>query len=354
MSVVVEELLKQHASIVDAYLQDVLSRLDQLPPRLIESMIYSVTSGGKRLRPALVLECYRACGGRMLPGHTDAQKPFDTAVSAAAAIELIHTFSLVHDDLPAMDDDELRRGRPTNHIVFGEAMAILAGDAMVALAFGVLDQVEQVVAPALVRELATSTMGMIGGQVLDIEGESKTLSLTELQQVHAFKTGQLLTAACRIGTIAAGASAPQLDRLTQYGKHLGLAFQIVDDLLDVTSTPEELGKKTNKDAGGGKNTYPRLLGIDGSRAEASKQVEQRTGCAIDVRPIGGWAPGAGAVRPGAEPLSELSTNNPHSVNLAAELGTTGRYRITRTCSSTTYVIFHVGERSESARSAAPE
>jgi len=270
----IEELLRRHASQVDAYLTRLLSRLDSLPPKLAEAITYSVSSGGKRLRPALVLECYSACGGRTLeqPSAGPAT-PWDTALAAAGAIELIHTFSLVHDDLPAMDDDELRRGRPTNHVVFGEALAILAGDAMVSIAFVTLLSAETALIPPLMRELSVASTQMIAGQVLDIEGESKALSLEDLQQVHKLKTGKLLTAACRMGAIAAGASAYQLDRLTHYGQHLGLAFQIVDDLLDVTSTPEELGKKTNKDAGWGKNTYPQLLGIEGSRQEAQKQVE---------------------------------------------------------------------------------
>lgn len=196
-------------------------------------------------------------------------------MAAAAAIELIHTFSLVHDDLPAMDDDDLRRGRPTNHKVFGEAMAILAGDAMVTLAFEILaTDADPAVVPALVRELAWASgpEGMIGGQVLDMEGENVALKLDQLQRLHGMKTGALLTASCRLGAIAAGAPSASLEAVTAYGKHLGLAFQIVDDLLDVTSTPEQLGKATRKDAGKGKNTYPTLLGLDGSRHEADHQL----------------------------------------------------------------------------------
>jgi geranylgeranyl diphosphate synthase, type II len=198
-----------------------------------------------------------------------------SALAAAGAIELIHTFSLVHDDLPAMDDDDLRRGRPTNHKVFGEAMAILAGDAMVTMAFELIaaDAAPGAV-PALVRELAGASgpAGMIGGQVLDIDGENVTLSLNELRQLHAMKTGALLTCACRMGAIAAGASAGHLEAVTAYGRHLGLAFQIVDDLLDVTSTPEQMGKATGKDAQKGKNTYPVVMGIESSRREADEQL----------------------------------------------------------------------------------
>ncbi len=267
MSAAVEQLLSRHADATNAYLEQFIATVPGLPPRLVESVRYSITGGGKRLRPALVLECYLACGG------ASSGQRWETALAAAGAMELIHTFSLVHDDLPAMDDDDLRRGRPTNHIVFGEALAILAGDAMVTLAFQALATGEPALVQPLVRELASGSTGMIAGQVLDIEGETKTLTLEELQQVHRLKTGRLLTGSCRMGAIAAGASEAQLDRLTRYGQHLGLAFQIVDDLLDVTSTPEQLGKKTNKDADGGKNTYPRLLGIEASRAEAQKQVD---------------------------------------------------------------------------------
>jgi geranylgeranyl diphosphate synthase type II len=191
-------------------------------------------------------------------------------------MELIHTFSLVHDDLPAMDDDDLRRGRPTNHKVFGEAMAILAGDAMTTLAFEIIatDADPDLVAP-LVRELAGASgpCGMIGGQVLDMAGENQNLDLPGLQQIHRMKTGALLTTSCRLGAISARAAEATLASVTEYGRHLGLAFQIVDDILDVTSTPEQLGKATNKDASKGKNTYPSLLGLERSRAQAAHELK---------------------------------------------------------------------------------
>lgn len=235
----------------------------------MQAVEYSLMAGGKRLRPALVLETFAACaGGDALAGRK-------SALAAAAAMELIHTFSLVHDDLPAMDDDDLRRGRPTNHKVFGEAMAVLAGDAMTVMAFELLAaDAEANVVAALVRELAHASgpEGMIGGQVLDIDGENQALSLEQLQGLHRMKTGALLRASCRMGAIAAGASAAMLAAVTAYGEHLGLAFQIVDDLLDVTSTPEQMGKATGKDAAKGKNTYPSLLGIDASQREAERQL----------------------------------------------------------------------------------
>jgi geranylgeranyl diphosphate synthase, type II len=260
------ELLKRHADALAAYLPRVLSRNRHAPPRLMDSIAYSLNAGGKRLRPALILESCKACGGS--PGDR-------SAMASAGAMELIHTFSLVHDDLPAMDDDDLRRGRPTNHKVYGEAMAILAGDAMVTLAFELLaTDAEPRAVGRLVKELAWASgpEGMIGGQVLDIDGEHVALSLDQLQEVHRMKTGALLTASCRMGAIAAGASDEQLDAITEYGKHLGIAFQIVDDLLDVTATPEQMGKATNKDADSGKNTYPKLMGIEASRQAARGHI----------------------------------------------------------------------------------
>ncbi len=260
-----------------AYLEATLSASSNAPQRLIEAMRYSLTAGGKRLRPALIFECHAACGG----AEGDI-----TATAAAAAMELIHTFSLVHDDLPAMDDDDLRRGRPTNHKVFGEAIAILAGDAMTTLAFECIARdAAPAVAARLVLELAHAAgpEGMIGGQVLDIDGENQSLTLEQLQQVHRLKTGALLTASCRMGAIAAGADEQRIAAMSAFGAHLGLAFQIVDDVLDVTSTPEQMGKATGKDAGRGKNTYPALLGLEASRAEAARQLELAMGA---VEPLG--------------------------------------------------------------------
>ena len=263
------DLLRRHGDTVSAYLASLRHRYaPDAPARLLDAIDYSLLAGGKRLRPALVLESFAACSG------TDAARA--SALAAAGAIELIHTFSLVHDDLPAMDDDDLRRGRPTSHKQFGEAMAILAGDAMVTMAFELIaTDARTDVAPQLVAELARAAgpAGMIGGQVLDIDGEDRSLTLAELQQVHRLKTGALLTAACRLGALAAGADDARLDALTRFGRHVGLAFQIIDDVLDVTSTPEQLGKATNKDADRGKNTYPRLVGLDESRREAAAQLD---------------------------------------------------------------------------------
>jgi geranylgeranyl diphosphate synthase type II len=263
-------MLKRNADALTAYFDRVLARSHGAPARLIESIRYSLQAPGKRLRPTLVLETFRACAD-----ERSAVSGEHSALAAAGAIELIHTFSLVHDDLPAMDNDDLRRGRPTNHKVFGEAMAILAGDAMVSMAFDLIavDALGDLTAP-LIRELAGATgpEGMIGGQVLDMEGENKSLSLPDLQALHRKKTGALLTAACRLGAISARADEATLAAITQFGRHLGLAFQIIDDLLDVTASPQQMGKATGKDAKKGKNTYPSLLGIDGARRAAQAEL----------------------------------------------------------------------------------
>jgi geranylgeranyl diphosphate synthase type II len=175
-----------------------------------------------------------------------------------------------------MDNDDLRRGRPTNHKVYGDAMAILAGDGMISLAFELIaTDADPAVSPRLIAELAHATgpQGMIGGQVLDMDGEQKSLSFEQLQQLHRMKTGALLRASCRLGALSAGASEAQLAALTDFGRYLGLAFQIVDDLLDVTASPEQMGKATGKDAAKGKNTYPALLGLDETRKQAHLQLD---------------------------------------------------------------------------------
>ena len=263
-------ILKADGQRVSDYFRQFLARHATAPPRLLESIDYSMMAGGKRLRPAMVLETWRACGG------LDQSTSAPSALAAATAIELIHTFSLVHDDLPAMDNDDLRRGRPTNHKVYGDAMAILAGDAMTTMAFDLIaTDAEPAKSAALIRELARASgpEGMIGGQVLDMDGEKQSLTLPQLQQLHRMKTGALLTAACRMGAIAAGADKRTLSAVTDCGRHLGLAFQIVDDVLDVTSSPEQMGKATGKDHAKGKNTYPSLMGLEQSRAEAHTHLK---------------------------------------------------------------------------------
>jgi geranylgeranyl diphosphate synthase type II len=274
-------ILKRHGAATEAYMKKALGRQADAPARLIEAMDYSLMAGGKRLRPTLVLESAIACGGDVNA----------SALAAAGAIELIHTFSLVHDDLPAMDNDDLRRGRPTNHKVYGEAMAILAGDGMISLAFELIaTDAEPTVAAKLIAELAHATgpRGMIGGQVLDMQGEQKSLKLDQLQQLHRMKTGALLVSACRLGALSTNASTTQVSALAEFGRHLGLAFQIVDDLLDVTASAEQMGKATGKDAAKGKNTYPALLGVDETRRQAKAQLDE----AIEsLRPLGSAADG---------------------------------------------------------------
>lgn len=261
-------ILQQHGQTVAEHLTRLAEHYPATPPRLMESIQYSLLGGGKRLRPALVLESFATAGG------SDLNRP--VVLAAATAMELIHTFSLVHDDLPDMDDDDLRRGRPTNHKVFGSAMAILAGDAMTVMAFDLLARRGRDRAAELIKELAGAAgpEGMIGGQAIDIEGQGRAMRMNQLIRLHAMKTGALLRAACRMGAIAADARASVVESLSSFGEHVGLAFQITDDLLDLTATAEQMGKATRKDAKKGKNTYPALLGVEGSRAEARRQLDQ--------------------------------------------------------------------------------
>jgi geranylgeranyl diphosphate synthase type II len=236
-------------------------------PVLAEAMNYAVVGGGKRVRAFLVTRACELCGG-----SAEESEP------AAVAIECIHAFSLVHDDLPAMDDDDLRRGRPTCHRAFGEAVAILAGDGLNTLAFEILatQTKDPERAVAAVAELANATgwAGMIGGQTTDILSETKPTQLELVEEIHRYKTARLIECAARLGAIAAGASREQQEALGLYGRHLGLAFQIADDLLDVTGTQEQMGKSVSKDAGAGKQTYPAAVGMDASREMAGRVAQQ--------------------------------------------------------------------------------
>ncbi len=242
---------------VEACLERFLAQR-QLPGSLVAAIRYVLDGGGKRLRPILAVRCCQAVGGSP-----------DQAISPAAAIELIHNFSLVHDDLPAMDDDDLRRGRPTLHKRTNEAMAVLAGDAMIGLAFELLSELVEPaeLATQLCRELAAATCDMIAGQVHDTLGDPDNAveSKQRLEETHRLKTGALIRCACRLGAIAGRASDSQLDAVTAFAEPIGLMYQVVDDLLDVTSTAEQLGKAAGKDADKGKLTYPGLLGVDASR-----------------------------------------------------------------------------------------
>ena len=237
------------------------------PSRLQEAMAYSLLAGGKRMRPVLVLLASEACGGTA-----------EAALPAACALEMVHTYSLIHDDLPAMDDDDLRRGRPTNHVVFGEGMAILAGDGLLTLAFEVMaDGVQPPdVAAACCLDLARAAglAGMVGGQVADLEAEETPVaSVAELERIHRRKTGRLLGSALTLGGRIARADAATLTLLQHYGECIGLAFQIADDLLDVRGTAAVMGKGVRKDAAHGKATYPALLGTTASLQRAQSLVE---------------------------------------------------------------------------------
>ena len=245
----------EYKKYVDAKLSEYFKPSGLSYDGLLESMHYSLTAGGKRIRPMLVLEFCRISGGNI-----------ENTLPVACAIEMLHTYSLIHDDLPCMDNDALRRGKPTNHVVYGECTATLAGDALQAEAFGTIAR-SQLPAEARVTCVeiladAVGSDGMCAGQYLDMVGEHKLLSEDELNDINSRKTGSLLTAACRMGVAAAGGNKAMLDAAAQYGACVGAAFQIRDDILDVISTSEELGKPVGSDAQEQKNTYMALLGED--------------------------------------------------------------------------------------------
>ena len=269
-----KDALARRAARVEAFLQGCLVE-DGLPVGLAEAMRYSLLAGGKRLRPVL---CLTWAG--LLGMDEDAIMPF------AAGFELIHTYSLIHDDLPAMDDDDLRRGRPSSHKAFGEAMAILAGDGLLTRAFGLMASVDGVSAERVLRAMrvvawGSGPAGMVGGQVLDMAHTGvKTgvhadngADMETMQRVHAMKTGALITSACLAGAVLAGAPQPDRDRAGEYGSKVGLAFQIVDDILDVVGDTAVLGKPAGSDQDLGKATYPALLGLDESRRMANAAAE---------------------------------------------------------------------------------
>ena len=237
------------------------------PETLYDSMRYSLMAGGKRLRPILCL-----ASGEMVGGSQEQLMP------TACALEMIHTMSLIHDDLPAMDNDDFRRGKPTNHKVYGDDIAILAGDALLAYAFEVVAERTQNVDPARILNIvgrlgrAVAAEGLVGGQVVDLQSEGKQVSLETLEFIHAHKTGALLEVSVVSGAILAGAEAETVDRLTAYSRDIGLAFQVVDDILDVTATSEQLGKTAGKDLVAEKATYPSLLGLEGARQKAADLI----------------------------------------------------------------------------------
>jgi len=263
-SVNLKTYLATRAAEVDAAMDAFLPEAKERPATIHAAMRYSVFAGGKRLRPVLCLAAAEACGGEI-----------SNALAPACAVELMHTYSLVHDDLPAMDDDDLRRGRPTCHKVYGEGMAVLCGDALLTESFIVLAQTaatKRYGTRDYIAELAETggSRKLIGGQVMDLEGEGKKLTKRDLVRIHEAKTAALLTTSLRLGAMTANATPAKLEALTLFGHALGLAFQVIDDILDVTQSTEMLGKTAGKDQAVEKSTYPAILGLDASRKEAAR------------------------------------------------------------------------------------
>jgi geranylgeranyl diphosphate synthase, type II len=263
-----DSLLASSRALVEVELNSVLPLAGTAPEKIHQAIRWSVFAGGKRFRPALLIATGQVFDAQM-----------KRMLKTACALEMIHTYSLIHDDLPAMDDDELRRGRPTCHVRFDEATAILAGDALQTLAFRTIahdDELDDSTRVRLIRELSNAAGtpdGMVAGQALDIEGEARAVSGKELEEIHRLKTGALIKASARSGAIIAGASEPELKAITEYAAQLGLLFQITDDLLDVTATAEALGKTPGKDARSSKATYPGLYGLEESREAALNAYE---------------------------------------------------------------------------------
>lgn len=262
-----KEFLQERRQVVEGVLQRYAPSEDRFPPLIHKAMRYSLFSGGKRLRPILVLECCRICGGSE-----------EEAFPAASAVEFIHTYSLIHDDLPAMDDDDFRRGKPTCHKVFGEAVAILAGDGLLTLAFEALSRIRDgVVCKKAVAELARAagSAGMVGGQTLDITPPAPDEPHTErVYLTHLLKTAAMIEVSCRLGAICAKAPQNALNAVSSYGRNLGLAFQITDDILDVVGEEEKVGKRLKKDTEKGRLTYPSVFGLEESLSEARRLVSE--------------------------------------------------------------------------------
>lgn len=267
-----EHYFTECQTLVDEALDASLPKKELYPPKLHEAMRYSIFAGGKRIRPILCMAASEACGG----GRRE-------VTPVACALEMIHTFSLIHDDLPAMDNDNLRRGVPTNHKVFGEAVAILAGDALLAQAFLILGKLKDSLRdPRRVLEIiyhisnATGSLGMVGGQVLDMEAQGNTIDLSALRKLHQMKTGRLIAASVVSGALMAGASEQQLAAIECYGEAAGLAFQIADDILDIEGG-NNLGKDIGSDAANRKATYPSVMGMEGAKKAAHVTKEEALG-----------------------------------------------------------------------------
>lgn len=264
-----QTFMKERKKLVEEALFSYVNTVEA-PQALLDSMSYSLKAGGKRLRPLLVLATLHSFG-----------KSEKLGLPVACAVEMIHTYSLIHDDLPSMDDDDYRRGKPTNHKVYGEAMAILAGDALLTYSFEVMEDllnlgVSPIKVVTLMKELskASGPTGMVGGQVADMEGEGKALSLEELEYIHRNKTGKLLGYSVMAGAILGDASEEQISKLTLFADHLGLAFQIRDDILDIEGDAEKIGKPVGSDTLNEKVTYPSLLSMDGAKEKLEYHISE--------------------------------------------------------------------------------
>jgi geranylgeranyl diphosphate synthase, type II len=263
-----KEYLVSRQKMVDGALEAYLPKPTVKPKTIHRAMRYSIFAGGKRLRPILCFAAAESCGGEA-----------SEAIPLACAVECIHTYSLIHDDLPCMDDDDLRRGMPTSHKMFGEAIAVLAGDALLTFAFELAAQVPgwpRYSLRDIIRELAVASgsRNLIAGQVVDLESEGKRVSLPLLRFIHESKTAALLCATIRLGAMSANAAPAQLESLSGFGRALGLAFQVIDDILDVTQTSETLGKSAGKDLAAEKATYPSVVGLEQSRKVAKRLTQE--------------------------------------------------------------------------------
>lgn len=263
-------VLKEKASYIEKLLKEYMPKEEGYQKTIMEAMNYSLSAGGKRLRPILTLEACKSVGG-----------DYKDAIPFAMAIEMIHTYSLIHDDLPALDNDDLRRGRKTNHIVFGEDMAILAGDALLNYAFEVMllgsmnkENPNKYLNAMYEIASAAGINGMIGGQVVDVQSENKKISKEKLDYIHNNKTAAIMIGCMRVGAIIGNANDNELENITKYAKNIGLAFQIVDDILDIVGDESKLGKKVGSDIDNNKSTYPSLIGLEESKEEANRLIKE--------------------------------------------------------------------------------
>lgn len=273
--------LKAHRALIEKALKHSVPAATVRPTTIHEAMRYSLLAGGKRLRPILTLAAAEMCG-------SDDLSQTSQTLKAACAVEMIHTYSLIHDDLPCMDDDDLRRGRPTAHKVYGEGIAVLAGDALLTRAFDLLASLKlprRYPLSLILKEVASAagSLQLIAGQVADLEAEGKKLTLADVRFIHERKTAAMIVLALRLGAMTANATSSQLKALTEFGSSLGLAFQIIDDILDVTQSSKQLGKSAGKDLAAAKATYPAVIGLEASRKQAERLTKKALGA---LKPFG--------------------------------------------------------------------